>query len=212
MSKDTKHNADADLTDTKLGEDDIPTLEDSVELPADAAGAFAIKVDYSVTPPRPERVSAPTDSPPAAAESPAPAPPAPPPAPDLPHDLAEFEDLVLMEQARLAKQLSAPGGTKTNPFLPPHILERLKSGRHLVEEIAQTGTTFDANAAMLRTKARAERVQRGGGDQVQVTGSSARAERERARLRQQLVDDLVDEYLPLITAELRRRLQRLLGD
>lgn len=175
--------------DIPILEDVIPVLDETVDLPA-ATGASKPAADAAVLPGF---------------------------HPDEPPTVAELEELLFAEREQRRKD-SPGGGTNThkaNPFLPPHILERLKNHpRNLVEELAQTGAALDASAAILRTKVRAERLSRGGSkaDQVQVAGAARRDERERARLRQQLVDDLVDEYLPLIAAELRRRLQRLLGD
>lgn len=108
---------------------------------------------------------------------------------------------------------SAPLTAKgENPFLPKHILDRLNQGRNLVEEIAQSSAALDASTAILRTHARAERMNKPvyGESQRHNYGSSNSNKSDRQR--QALIDDLVDEYLPLIAAELRRRLNRMVDD
>lgn len=104
-----------------------------------------------------------------------------------------------------------------NPFLPQHILDRLNSGkRNLVEEIAQSGAALDASTAMLRTRARAERMHRPSfSDESNNTTNNTygRDTRDKsAYKKQQLVDELVDEYLPLLASELRRRLRKILDE
>lgn len=96
-----------------------------------------------------------------------------------------------------------------NPFLPKHIMDRLNQGRNLVEEIAQSSAALDASTAILRTHARAERMNKPvyGESQRQNYNNSSASKSERQR--QALIDDLVEEYLPLIAAELRRRLNRM---
>lgn len=101
--------------------------------------------------------------------------------------------------------------TSDNPFLPQHILDRLNQGkRNLVEEIAQSSAALDASTAILRTHARAERL-------AKPTYSEARPQQAFSRdkstqQKQKLVDELVEEYLPLIAAEMRRRLRKLLDE
>lgn len=95
-----------------------------------------------------------------------------------------------------------------NPFLPQHILDRLNQGRrNLVEEIAQSGAALDASTAMLRTRSRAERLQH-----ASEKPAPSDAQDKTARQKQQLIDDLVDEYLPLLASELRRRLKKLIDE
>lgn len=105
-----------------------------------------------------------------------------------------------------AAPLTAKG---ENPFLPKHIMDRLNQGRNLVEEIAQSSAALDASTAILRTHARAERMNKPvyGENQRQNYSGSSSSRNERQR--QALIDDLVEEYLPLIAAELRRRLNRM---
>lgn len=96
-----------------------------------------------------------------------------------------------------------------NPFLPQHILDRLNQGRrNLVEEIAQSSAALDASTARLRSRTRSERLER-----INELAESPNAQRGRiGEQRDQLIDDLVEEFLPLIAAELRRRLKRMLKD
>lgn len=99
-----------------------------------------------------------------------------------------------------------------NPFLPQHILDRLNQGkRNLVEEIAQSGAALDASTAMLRTRARADRQQRSLYGEPQPTTTNPPRDRVSTR-KQQLVDDLVEEYLPLLASELRKRLKKMLDE
>lgn len=92
-----------------------------------------------------------------------------------------------------------------NPFLPKHILDRLNHGRNLVEEIAQSSAALDASTAALR----AERLTKPAyGEQHSVATTTTTT--KEVHDKHQLVDDLVEEYLPLLAAELRRRLNRLL--
>lgn len=98
-----------------------------------------------------------------------------------------------------------------NPFLPQHILDRLNQGkRNLVEEIAQSSAALDASTAILRTHARAERLTKPAYSEPRPQHSFSRD--KSAQQKQKMVDDLVEEYLPLIAAELRRRLRKLLDE
>ncbi len=94
---------------------------------------------------------------------------------------------------------------KENPFLPQHILDRLQgSGRNLVEEIARSSATLEACTALLRTRAATDRL---------LSSATRLAAEDQSLVRKQkLVDELVDDYLPLIAAELRRRLHRMLDE
>lgn len=97
----------------------------------------------------------------------------------------------------------------SNPFLPQHILDKLNKGRKdLADDIAQSSAALDVSTALLRTHARAERISR---PQQHNTNPFASKD-TREKQKQQLVDDLVDEYVPLIAAELRRRLHKLLDE
>ena len=98
-----------------------------------------------------------------------------------------------------------------NPFLPQHILDRLNQGkRNLVEEIAQSSAALDASTAILRTHARAERLSKPTYSEARPQHSFSRD--KSAQQKQKIVDDLVEEYLPLVAAELRRRLRKLLDE
>lgn len=98
-----------------------------------------------------------------------------------------------------------------NPFLPQHILDRLNQGkRNLVEEIAQSSAALDASTAILRTHARAERLSRPTYSENRPQYSFSRD--KSAQQKQKMIDDLVEEYLPLIAAELRRRLRKILDE
>jgi hypothetical protein len=98
-----------------------------------------------------------------------------------------------------------------NPFLPQHILDRLNQGkRNLVEEIAQSSAALDASTAILRTHARAERLSKPAYSDSKQQYSFSRD--KSALQKQKMVDDLVEEYLPLLAAELRRRLRKMLDE
>lgn len=98
-----------------------------------------------------------------------------------------------------------------NPFLPQHILDRLNQGkRNLVEEIAQSSAALDASTAILRTHARAERLAKPAYSDAKPQYSFSRD--KSAQQKQKMVDDLVEEYLPLLAAELRRRLRKILDE
>lgn len=98
-----------------------------------------------------------------------------------------------------------------NPFLPQHILDRLNQGkRNLVEEIAQSSAALDASTAILRTHARAERLAKPAYSDSKPQYSFSRD--KSALQKQKMVDDLVEEYLPLLAAELRRRLRKMLDE
>ncbi len=94
---------------------------------------------------------------------------------------------------------------KENPFLPQHILDRLQgSGRNLVEEIAQSSAALEACTALLRTRAATDRL---------LSSATRLAAEDQSLVRKQkLVDELVEDYLPLIAAELRRRLHKMLDE
>jgi hypothetical protein len=98
-----------------------------------------------------------------------------------------------------------------NPFLPQHILDRLNQGkRNLVEEIAQSSAALDASTAILRTHARAERLAKSAYSETKPQHSFSR---DKSTLqKQKMIDDLVEEYLPLLASELRRRLRKLLDE
>lgn len=101
---------------------------------------------------------------------------------------------------------------RENPFLPKHVLDRLNSGRrNLVEEIAQSGAALDASTAILR--ARADRTHKPAAvADAKVSLNAHTASDKTSRKKQQVLDDLVDEYLPLLASELRRRLKKLLDE
>ncbi len=100
-----------------------------------------------------------------------------------------------------------------NPFLPQHILDRLNQGkRNLVEEIAQSSAALDASTAILRTHARADRLTRSSYGEAKPQQHHAFTRDKSAQQKQKIVDDLVEEYLPLIAAELRRRLRKILDE
>lgn len=102
-----------------------------------------------------------------------------------------------------------------NPFLPKHILERLNQGkRNLVEEIAQSGAALDASTALLRTRARSERLNKPfhKSEQPSETQQPAPSKDKAESKKQKMIDDLVEDYLPLLAAELRRRLKKMLDE
>lgn len=115
-------------------------------------------------------------------------------------------------KAPLANKPLKPLPQKSNnPFLPQHILDRLNQGnRNLVEEIAQSGAALDASTAILRTRAKADRLNKSASPDYRYQEP---APQDRTTVRKQkLIDDLVDEYLPLLAAELRKRLKRILDE
>lgn len=122
------------------------------------------------------------------------------------------ESLVFATPPPVSPPLTKPLPTKSeNPFLPQHILDRLNQGkRNLVEEIAQSSAALDASTAILRTHARAERLTKPTYSEPRPQHSFSRD--KTAQQKQKMVDDLVEEYLPLIAAELRRRLRKLLDE
>lgn len=128
---------------------------------------------------------------------------------ELPHPP---ETLVFATPPPVSPPLTKPLPTKSeNPFLPQHILDRLNQGkRNLVEEIAQSSAALDASTAILRTHARAERLTKPTYSEPRPQHSFSRD--KTAQQKQKMVDDLVEEYLPLIAAELRRRLRKLLDE
>lgn len=134
---------------------------------------------------------------------------------------------LLSEAQNTAESASAPAITLTpapagagpsltqkreNPFLPQHVLDRLNMGRrNLVEEIAQSGAALDASTAILR--ARADRTQRPASTDTKPSLHGGQSANDKsARKKQQMLDDLVDEYLPLLASELRRRLKKMLDE
>ncbi len=121
------------------------------------------------------------------------------------------DDAIALEMTMMRRELhgSDPAPLvprKENPFLPQHILNRLQgSSRSLVEEIAQSSAALEASTALLRNnKSRAARL---------APAAQAVAADDRLSLKKQkMIDDLVDDYMPLIAAELRRRLRRMLDE
>lgn len=93
-----------------------------------------------------------------------------------------------------------------NPFLPQHILDKLNQGRkHLADDIVQSSAALDVSTAILRTQARADKL-----NKPQLNNNPFSARDRASKEKQKLIDDLVDEYLPLVAAELRRRLHKIL--
>jgi hypothetical protein len=138
----------------------------------------------------------------------APEPPAPPPQVQepVPPPITPAPPVPPLAQPK-------PLPTKSeNPFLPQHILDRLNQGkRNLVEEIAQSSAALDASTAILRTHARAERLNRP--SYADPKSQSHSFSRDKLTLqKQKIIDELVEEYMPLLAAELRRRLRRLLDE
>lgn len=98
--------------------------------------------------------------------------------------------------------------TGTNPFLPQHILDKLSKGRkELEDDIVQSSQALDISAALLRAHARAPDKSAGSAGASQNPFAT---QTPSSKQKQKLVDDLVDDYLPLLTSELRRRLHQLL--
>ena len=121
------------------------------------------------------------------------------------------DEAIELEMTMMHREFHAPDPApmmprKENPFLPQHILNRLQgSSRNLVEEIAQSSAALEASTALLRNnKSRAARL---------APAAQALAADDRLSLKKQkMIDDLVDDYMPLIAAELRRRLRRMLEE
>lgn len=103
--------------------------------------------------------------------------------------------------------------TSSNPFLPQHILDRLNQGRrNLVEEIAASGAALDASTAMLRARTHTERERHAKAQQHHEApnGSPSHSQDLETAQTQILIDEIVDEYLPLLASELRKRLKAVL--
>lgn len=122
----------------------------------------------------------------------------------------------LLESTRSAAESGADGAAEPprkteNPFLPQHILDKLHQGRRtLVEEIAQSSAALDASTALFRSRTRPDRFER-----IAALGQLSPPTHAKSRIsdqRDQMVDELVAEFLPLVAAELRRRLKRMLND
>lgn len=143
------------------------------------------------------------------------------PAPKYPHSESESADAPVQTAPTSSDAPAAPLSTpphkplpikSDNPFLPQHILDRLNAGkRNLVEEIAQSSAALDASTAILRTHARAERLNRPTYTESKPQQYSFARDKSTMQ-KQKIVDDLVEEYLPLIAAELRRRLRKILDE
>lgn len=98
--------------------------------------------------------------------------------------------------------------TSSNPFLPQHILDRLNHGRrNLVEEIAQSGAALDASTAMIRARSRHEHSPQAPSRDRSTGVQEDDQLRKSSAKQKQLIDELVEEYLPLLAAELRKRLK-----
>lgn len=95
-----------------------------------------------------------------------------------------------------------------NPFLPSHILERLKQdNKQLIDEIAQSGEALNASTATLRSHKRAKP------SSFANTREPTKEEVDDRKTKEEhykIIDGLVEEYLPLIAADLRRKLKLLL--
>lgn len=94
--------------------------------------------------------------------------------------------------------------TSSNPFLPQHILDRLNDGRrNLVEEIARSGAELESSTAILRARTKTERNRH-------FPNAQADARDPDEVKKQQLVEDIVEEFLPALADELRKRLREQL--
>ncbi len=121
--------------------------------------------------------------------------PSPPPAPQ-----AKTQSAAPSEPART--------GHSTNPFLPKQLIDKLDEGRKSLEDdIMQSSASLDMSTALLRTHARADRM-----NNPHSNNNPFSAKDNISQQKQKLVDEVVDEYLPLLAAEMRRRIHKLLDD
>jgi hypothetical protein len=119
-------------------------------------------------------------------------------------------------------------GSDDNPFLPKHLRERLNQSKtSLLEEIARSSQALDASTALLRNFAekKTEKPAKPPVEKQSADKPAAKPERrfsaflaavsaENAALDAvdaELVETLVAKYLPLIEADLRQQLRRLLS-
>ncbi len=111
------------------------------------------------------------------------------------------EELSLTQDGTMDNQLSAGG----NPFLPSHILKQLKQDNAgLIEEIAQSGDALNASTALIRAHTRAK--------PSNFTPRETNTRDERKVSRYKTIDDLVEKYLPVIEADLRRKLRDVVDE
>ena len=95
-----------------------------------------------------------------------------------------------------------------NPFLPKHIIDKLDQGRKdLEDDILQSSAALDVSTALLRTHARAEQM-----SSTRTNNNPFAAKDRVSQQKQKLVDEIVEEYLPLLASEMRRRLHKMLDD
>lgn len=91
--------------------------------------------------------------------------------------------------------------SSSNPFLPDHVVQALRRGNEsLVQEIAQSSEALNASAALMRS------YQKNSPSRLRFEERDEGVNQRRAE-RYKLVDELVQEYLPLIAADLRRKLR-----
>ncbi len=85
-----------------------------------------------------------------------------------------------------------------NPFLPKHLRERLnKSKSNLMEDIARSTDALNASSAFLRNYSAPTEA-----SEPKSGSSNVRSSHK------ELIDSLVAQYLPIIEAELRKRLEQ----
>jgi len=167
------------LTLSEIVEDDEPLILTVPETPEPAPAV------ESIVPPAPTPAAKPAAT-------------SPPPTPAPPQQKAP----------NFAPQAPASVDQSTNPFLPKQLIDKLDEGRKSLEDdIMQSSASLDMSTALLRTHARADRM-----NNLQSSNNPFSAKDSVSQQKQKLVDEVVDEYLPLLAAEMRRRLHKLLDD
>ena len=92
--------------------------------------------------------------------------------------------------------------------MPKHIIDKLDQGRKdLEDDILQSSAALDVSTALLRTHARAEQM-----SSTRTNNNPFAAKDRVSQQKQKLVDEIVEEYLPLLASEMRRRLHKMLDD
>lgn len=103
-----------------------------------------------------------------------------------------------------------------NPFLPQHLRDRLDQSKNsLFQEIARSGESLEASTALLRNFAYDKTTFKGASNRAAEPNSS-KTSTSSSHLKQQnhqdIIDSLVEKYLPMIETDLRQHLTLLLEE